>query len=205
MQISPHGHIRIRERTRLAPDEVLSILERELTIELGSSGPFDYLLFHSPPDGKAKIAVIRHGENGPVLESIWEASFGLPAAVRVPTREERLELKAAYLRDFFKKNNAEHGAHLFSMQIQVELDGNIEFTLEACTLARRQIPLYNTMHGWDLVATQLQPILDIVDTYPRASHVEYRILYRSLATGATLYTESVRHKRIKQRLEAAFS
>ena len=100
MELTQHGSERIQGRTRMVAKDVLSLISHGAVVELGGENNFEYLLFYSPFDECAKIAVVTKDRTH--LVSIWEKYFYLPPGIlKVNRKRERAAkeaLKAFLLR-----------------------------------------------------------------------------------------------------------
>lgn len=105
MELTGHGRIRIYHRTKMHPDDVLSIISGDGAVDLGSSADGRrYFLFHSPSDGDAKVAVV--SEDSRHLITILGKDYMLPAGVKRITRKFESEARAllqGFLFTRFKK------------------------------------------------------------------------------------------------------
>lgn len=70
MRISTRGRKHIRDRVTMPPEDVASIISGGAVVSLGKNGASEFLLFHSPPDASAKIAVVSPDRK--VLISVWD-------------------------------------------------------------------------------------------------------------------------------------
>lgn len=97
MELTIHGSERILGRTKMLAKDVLSIISAEAVVELGRDrAGLGYLLFFSPPDQCAKIAVVSHDHMR--LVSVWHSSFKVPHGVEEVTPD-----LARQARDIMKK------------------------------------------------------------------------------------------------------
>lgn len=90
MEMTIHGMRRVLGRTLMDPTAVLALLEEGRAITLGRHEGATFFLFYSPPDKKAKIALV--GEpleafhTDKQLITIWEADFALPRGIKTPNQ-----------------------------------------------------------------------------------------------------------------------
>lgn len=89
MKIKLHAADRALERSRLPPKHVRDIITGRAFVDLGIGRTCRFLLFHSPPDEKAKIALVSLDEE--YLVSVWNSNYVLPRGVSAvtPERETR--------------------------------------------------------------------------------------------------------------------
>ena len=101
MEISKHGHLRAMDRTRMLPEDVLSVVKSGMVVPLGFVNGCEFLLFYSPFDRDGKIAVV--SEERTLLISVWEPFFTLPAGIIRPTRDMVNESKRLFNAFLFGK------------------------------------------------------------------------------------------------------
>lgn len=154
MELTIHGLERIYGRTKMLPEDVLSIVSSGAAVPLGSDEEYAFHLFYSPPDRQVKIAVI--SKSGSHLVSVWKASYLLPAGVsRVTPRHEKAARSA--MSDFlFKKlrETARQGTptHL-AARIEVRVGRKVEFVRDC-----GEIPI-SIASDYQTVVTGLYPQL----------------------------------------------
>lgn len=87
MDFTSHGAERIYDRTKMRPEDVLSIVSDGVGVDLGmsSNDGYRYFLFYSPPDGCTKIAVVS-GDRA-CLVSVWEATYHIPSELKRVTKK----------------------------------------------------------------------------------------------------------------------
>jgi len=86
MSLKMHAAERIIGRTKMSIAEVLSVISRGATVELGRSKNVIFLLFYSLLDNESKVALV-DADDGSLI-SIWERNFRFPTGVRRPTRKQ---------------------------------------------------------------------------------------------------------------------
>lgn len=86
MPLKMHAAERIIGRTKMSIVEVLSVISRGTTVELGRSKNVIFLLFYSFLDATSKVALVDTNDGS--LISIWERNFRFPPGVRRPTRKQ---------------------------------------------------------------------------------------------------------------------
>ncbi len=101
MLVTDHALLRIRQRSRLSADQIVSLIEHGAFVSLGTSEQYEYLLFYSPLDRRTKIAIV--SANRTTLVSIWENDFVRPASISKITKARVLEVKKLWKRYVFEK------------------------------------------------------------------------------------------------------
>ena len=110
MELSNHGLERIYDRTKLHPDDVLSIVSAEAAVDLGVADGQRYFLFYSQPNKSTKIALV--SEDRRRLISIWEKDYNLPTGVKKVTWQRERDaqtLLQAFLFARIKAKNKQNG------------------------------------------------------------------------------------------------
>lgn len=98
MDFTSHGAGRIYDRTRMRPEDVLSIVSDGVAVDLGlASDGYRYFLFFSPPNNRTKIAVVSGDRT--CLVSIWEDTYSIPDELKKVTRERKHKAREM-LRDY---------------------------------------------------------------------------------------------------------
>lgn len=89
MELSYHGFERIYGRTKMLPEDVLSVISSEAAVDLGSVERRRYFLFYSPPDKDTKVAIV--SEDRTRLITIWEKDYNFPVGVKRVTQKMEKE------------------------------------------------------------------------------------------------------------------
>jgi hypothetical protein len=103
MWLTTHGKERILGRTKMLTKDVLSILSAGAAVSLGSIDKREYLLFWSPPDQSAKIAVVSARRKK--LITILKRNHGLPIGLAKVTEERERKAREA-LTSFLAKSQS---------------------------------------------------------------------------------------------------
>lgn len=77
VKLTQHARQRVNERTNMLETDVLELLKRGVTADLGRIGKYSYRLFYSAPDERTKVAIVA----GPLVVSIWENNYELPKGI----------------------------------------------------------------------------------------------------------------------------
>ncbi|MEJ0054153.1 MAG: hypothetical protein WDN10_05555 [bacterium] len=146
MKLTRHARECIEGRTAMLPQDVLTLIESDAAVKLGSQGEYEYLLFYSPFDRQAKIAIVTKEQTH--LISIWEKDYHLPDGIRPPTHGQVRKAKAAYLTFIFKRTakyaNEPHtkkpsaGLPYFQATIEIQDACRTILAHEAGTVTRHQ-------------------------------------------------------------------
>ena len=111
MELSNHGRERIYGRTKMLPEDVLSIVSGEAAVDLGSVERRRYFLFYSPPDRDTKVAIV--SEDRTRIISIWEKDYNFPVGIRRVTqwheKRARILLQDFLFARFKEKNQQDNG------------------------------------------------------------------------------------------------
>jgi hypothetical protein len=162
MKFTMHGNERVLGRTKMLTEDVLSLICADAVVALGSLSGCEYLLFYSPPDRCAKIAVVSPGRE--LLISVWERNFTLPPGIVRVTK--MLETKAycaarAFLLQRILARQPKKPARQCPMKIDVIERGKVAYVDDAGTISSDDIYSRETVLA--LTATRLKLIFRIVE------------------------------------------
>ncbi len=88
MELTGHGRGRVYTRTKLHPDDVLSIISGGVAVDLGLVEGRHYFLFYSWFNRRSKIAVVSAEKR---LVTILERYHAVPDGVKSVTKEREKE------------------------------------------------------------------------------------------------------------------
>lgn len=123
MKLRQHAIQRIYERTKMLPRHVDEVLSCAAVVELGSGRACRLLLFYSPPDNGAKIAVVSNDRSS--LFSVWHSHFVLPrdvAPVTPELEEEAREILQKFLNAKFSDTD---DSPRLAVAIDIRLNGKV--------------------------------------------------------------------------------
>lgn len=188
MDMTAHGARRVLKRTLMDPNAVLAILEEGRAIVLGKEKGTTFLLFYSPSDKTAKIALV--GESvgvsslGKNLISVWETYFKLPPGITPPDKKL---VEEAYLMWARQRETLE-------AEVEVLYEGTAVFNLYLPLSLWRAQAEFSTVFE---LSERLRPLAAAVEEI-RLAHrlkgpVGYRIWCIDPVTREVLYRHDLAH------------
>lgn len=210
MDIGVHALERILGRTRMLPEDVENVIAAGAYVSLGAREGSEFVLFYSPWERRAKIAIISRVRKK--LISVWETSFlGLPSGVSAVTpdfcRQAELELERYILTRVKRSWRAEATAVVL---VRVEVSDSLHQKRKKILYAEMlgALPLSMTMSEGSLVAglkPQLQGLIERLDDYGNRraqDRLRYTLRVISYETEIRVFA-GIRHSRLQKQLRAA--
>lgn len=108
MWISNHATERIFTRTTMLPDDVANLIRTGNVVSLGFANNSEYLLFFSPKEQAAKVAIVTLDRKK--IITVLNQNFRLPSSIQKITKKEIKEVKrllASYIYRKLKENYKE--------------------------------------------------------------------------------------------------
>ena len=203
MIVTQHGYERIQGRTKMLTKDVFTIISKGAVVELGFAEECEFLLFYSPSDAAAKIAIVSEGR-GHII-SIWDVDFKLPAGVTRPGRGHHSRARLALAKMITEKvEGREVNEERFQVKVQVEVGTKVIYTHDAgMALLRDAESPRSAIHFF---APLLKEMAAIVDANRKRTRTRGRIMYYiCLLYPGTLVSAAyygIRHEKVKKYLKA---
>lgn len=124
MELTIHGSERILGRTNMLVKDVLAVISNRAVVSLGSLGNYEYLLFYSPPDEKAKIAVT--ADKRTTLVSVWETHYILPKGLS-RVSPQKIGSAKRLLQEFMLRKAKLTGPQLHRLVVKIDVEVNHRF------------------------------------------------------------------------------
>lgn len=204
MKLTTHGFERIYSRTRMHHDDVLSIVENQAAVDLGSAYGQRYFLFHSPPDRRTKIALVSGDLK--VLISIWEDDYRCPDGIRKVTPELKMEALIAFRRFRFSRIKAPEPEKpvakpsLLRATVVVYSGQNPIYECDGGEIPPEDVLTRDSLAA--VLMPKLIPIVTLVELHKRRSdgRIQYCIRLSDANTSRFVGCQVFRHGKILERM-----
>lgn len=200
--ITRHAEDRIKERTKLTPEDVKCLLENNVFCPLGKDEEGNGELFHlffSQPNNAFFIAVLTADET--FLQTVLCQHHSVPVKVN---KTHRKKARQSYYKWFFERNVVVAEEKLVPALLRIYVNSKQEFSIELGeVLASR----YSTAEK--IVAEQLslfQTIISSVDTWllmetAQTKSVRYEFFTKSAFSKRFILRLGLKHKTVLRLLE----
>ncbi len=184
------------ERSKFAPDDILSLISLNAFVKLGEWKDVSYLLMYSLVEDDVKIILV--SEKDKAVVSVWDKDYVLPRKVKQVTNRLVYDVKQKFWLAILelRKNDP---ARLKEKERQVQVIVKKGKTAEYSTTPI-PIPYELSLHVKDIVAFYASTLLNIAEAVASSEHnyskvrYELRILHTEsgkLAQGIHLKHESL--------------
>lgn len=200
VDISIHGHLRVYDRTKMLPEDVLSLIRANKVVSLGVNNKQEFLLFYSPREKMSKVAIVSADRS--TLISVWEIDFNFPHNIIRPTKgmiHQAKTLMNEYLFNQAKKN------YSFSVEKILLVKISLLVCDERVYREEGLVPESKTLRLDDLIEVlreELLRISSVVSEHVRRPNIlRYEFRFFDRDTGLmTSRRSGIDHKKLIQRL-----